>query len=88
MNQALIDGIKWGGWHWTTPGSATTTITYYFAPSGQFNSFDSTWTAVEKTAYKAAVQSWANVANLSFQEVGSGVPPVSWTPEHLCSRSP
>jgi serralysin len=71
VNQDLIDGILWGGWHWQTPGSATANVTYYFAGPGEFGSFDSGWNTIEKTAYRNAVQSWANVANITFSETGS-----------------
>ena len=59
-----IDSILWGGQHWPSGGGSTTNLTYYF---------DNTisWLTTEKIAYKAALQSWANVAKLSFTEVFS-----------------
>lgn len=54
-----LNAILWGGWHWIGP------ITYYFD-----NSINP-WSETEKAAYRLALQSWANVANLTFQEVFS-----------------
>src|SRR5512144_1042166 len=67
---AMLDGILWGGWHWGSSGS-TTVVTYYFAHSGEFGSYDTNWTSVEQAGYRAALQSWANVGNLTFTEVSS-----------------
>ena len=63
---AMLDGILWGGSHWPSSN-----ITYYFAHAYEFSSFDSNWTSVEQNAYRTALQSWANVANLTFTEVSS-----------------
>ena len=66
---AMLDGILWGGWHWSSSN-----ITYYFAHQNEFSDFygfDRNWSNVEQAAYRAALQSWANVANLTFTEVSS-----------------
>ena len=52
---------------WTDGPSAGTTITYYFRDS----QFGQTWQNYEKAAYEAALQTWANVANLTFTQVFS-----------------
>ena len=67
---AMLDGILWGGWHWSASGS-TTAITYYFAHNNEFSGFDTNWTSTEQAGYRSALQSWANVANLTFTEVFS-----------------
>ncbi|MBX9775705.1 MAG: cadherin domain-containing protein [Xanthobacteraceae bacterium] len=54
---AYIDALVGDGWHWSG------TITYLF------DNDTSDWTAAEKDAYRGALQSWANVANITFQEV-------------------
>lgn len=59
-----LDAIQWGGWRWND-APAGTTITYYLR-DGQFGQ---TWQTFEEAAYRAALQTWANVANLTFQEV-------------------
>lgn len=68
---SMVSGIQWGGWHWVTPGSSTPQISYYFATAGQFSGYDTTWTTIEKNAYRAAIQSWANVANIAVFEISS-----------------
>ena len=56
-SNAYIDALVGDGWHWSG------TITYFFDDD------TAAWTAAEKAAYRSALQSWANVANLNFQEV-------------------
>ena len=56
-SNAYIDALVGDGWHWSG------TITYFFDDD------TGAWTAAEKAAYRSALQSWANVANLTFQEV-------------------
>ena len=56
-SNAYIDALVGDGWHWSG------TITYFF------DNDVSIWTAAEKAAYRSALQSWANVANITFQEV-------------------
>jgi Ca2+-binding RTX toxin-like protein len=58
----MLDGILWGGLHWGP------TITYYFAHEDEFTGFDTNWSTVEQTAYRAALQAWSNVANIQFVE--------------------
>ena len=73
-----LNAIQWGGWQWTDP-PAGTNIAYYFGGAGQnLNGFVGSgtgnsvaWLASEQTAYRAALQEWANVANVTFTEVGS-----------------
>ena len=57
----MLDGILWGGWRWPSSN-----ITYYFAHANEFSGFDSNWSGVGQNAYRAALQSWANVANITF----------------------
>jgi serralysin len=54
---AYIDALVGDGWHWSG------TVTYFF------DNDVAIWTAAEKAAYRSALQSWANVANITFQEV-------------------
>ncbi len=62
----MLDGILWGGWHWPSSN-----ITYYFAHADEFSSFDMQLDQHRAERYRAALQSWANVANLTFTEVSS-----------------
>ena len=67
-----LKALQWGGWRWDDGAAAGTNITYYFGPSGV--SLDGigtsiAWTTVQQDAYKAALQQWANVANISFTQV-------------------
>ena len=62
-----LNAILWGGWHW----SGGDAITYYFFDSLSDRTDVENWTDVEKAAYRAALQSWANVANVTFQEVST-----------------
>jgi hypothetical protein len=72
-----LNAIQWGGWQWTDGAPAGTNITYFFGPAGQnLNGFVGSgtgnsvaWSASEQTAYRAALQEWANVANVTFTEV-------------------
>src|SRR5262245_7469750 len=66
----MLDGILWGGAHWPSSGG-TTTITYYFAHSGEFIPEDQNWSSLEQDAYRAALQAWASVANVQFIEVST-----------------
>ncbi len=68
----LLDSITWGGWYWTDSNSSVL-IRYLFDDGG-----DKAWTLVEKNALAAAMQSWANVANITFQETSS-----SWSVEFI-----
>ena len=56
-----VNAIIGGGWKWG--GGA---ITYYFDDTGA-----KPWNATEKAAYRQALQSWADVANISFVETTS-----------------
>jgi Ca2+-binding RTX toxin-like protein len=74
-SNVYLSAIQWGGWQWTD-APAGTNITYYFAPSGVDLGFfgigagtSLTWSSDEKTAYQAALQQWANVANITFTQV-------------------
>lgn len=60
----MVAGITWGGVRWSTPGSSVAQISYYFATTNEFSSYDETWTTIEKNAYRAAIASWAAVANI------------------------
>ena len=64
---AMLDGILWGDWRW--PSSD---VTYYFAHQNEgFEGYSRNWSSVEQNAYRTALQSWANVANVTFTEVSS-----------------
>ena len=52
-------------------GLVRSNITYYFAHNSEFRGFDTNWTSTEQNGYRSALQSWANVANLTFTEVFS-----------------
>jgi serralysin len=60
-----LNAIQWGGWRWTDDPLPGTIITYYFRDGY----YGQVWTDSEKAAYAAALQTWANVANLTFQQV-------------------
>jgi serralysin len=60
-----LNAIQWGGWRWTDDPSPGTIITYYLR-DGQYGQ---TWSDFEANAYGNALQTWANVANVTFQEV-------------------
>jgi Ca2+-binding RTX toxin-like protein len=72
-----LNAVQWGGWRWNDGGTPAANITYYFRPAG--TDLDSafgwgfgdslTWTNAEKNAYRAALQAWADVANVTFTEV-------------------
>src|SRR5262245_32584002 len=62
----LIDAIAGVGW---LSRGGNNQITYYFNNSLGFHS----WTSTERTAYQAALQQFANVANITTQEVFSPV---------------
>ena len=64
----MLNGILWGGHQWLPVGGPTT-VNYYFAHADEFIPGERDWGSIEQAAYKAALQSWANVANLHFTEV-------------------
>ena len=64
----MLNGILWGGHQWLPVGGPTT-VTYYFAHADEFIPGERDWGSIEQDAYRAALQSWANVANLHFTEV-------------------
>ncbi|MGE3917729.1 MAG: matrixin family metalloprotease [Hyphomicrobiaceae bacterium] len=56
----MLEGIIWGQkWSNAQP------ITYFFDSAGS----TAAWTEAEKTSFRAALASWAAVANVTFQEV-------------------
>ncbi|MEQ1955701.1 M10 family metallopeptidase [Mesorhizobium sp. CN2-181] len=60
-----LNALVWDGQHWQnilTSGNGNV-ITYFF------DNDVTAWADAEKNAYRVALQSWANVANLTFQEV-------------------
>ena len=74
--------LQWGGWRWDDGLVSGTNITYFFAPDGQSLSAarfglpvspgtSSTWTVGQQNAYRAVLQTWADVANITFTEVSS-----------------
>ena len=78
-SNVYLNAIQWGGWRWTDGSTPGTSLTYNFGPSGENLNADwgppndygtsQTWTTAEKSAYRAALQTWSNVANLTFTEV-------------------
>jgi serralysin len=60
----LVDSIAGIGW---LSRGGDRNITYYFDNSFGFHS----WTSTEMAAFTAALQQWANVANITIQQVGS-----------------
>src|SRR5262245_60376126 len=56
-----IDALA--GWSWPYVGRDNH-ITYYFD-----NAYGQEWTAAEKNTYQLALQSWANVANFTIEQV-------------------
>jgi serralysin len=73
-----LNAIEWGGWVWDTPGPGTNI--FYFIDSsaqdlsGAFGAGFGTgapWLSYESAAYRAALQTWGNVANITFTEVAT-----------------
>ena len=60
----LVDAIAGIGW---LSRGGDRNITYFFDNSFGFHS----WTSGEMSAYTAALQQYANVANITIQQVGS-----------------
>jgi hypothetical protein len=74
----FLNAIQWGGWRWTDGAAAGTNITYYIAPAGidatghfGFGGVSLDWLPYQITAYQAALQTWANVADITFTQVFS-----------------
>ena len=63
MANVYVDAIA--GYAWRSYGYSSH-ISYFFDDAGS-----RPWTAAEKTGFAAALQSWANVANLSVEQVSS-----------------
>ncbi len=57
----MLEGIIWGGQRWNN----SQPITYFFDNAGS----SSAWSTAEMDAFRAALQSFADVANITFQEV-------------------
>jgi serralysin len=67
LDDPYIGSIEWGGYVWTNSDVFRDPVTI-----GYFLSNDvSTWTSIEGNAVAVALQSWANVANISFVQVSS-----------------
>lgn len=60
----FTNAISWGGWQWLPFGGPVTLNVF-------FDDDYSTWFQVEKDAYLAAFQAWANVTNITVVEVGT-----------------
>ena len=58
-----VDGILWGGQHWTVGSNRVITYSFW--------NFDYSWESYEIQAAEAALQTWSNVANLSFIRVSN-----------------
>ena len=58
----FIEAISWGGWQWLPYGGPVVLNVY-------FDDDYSTWLQVEKDAYLAAFQAWADVTNITVVEV-------------------
>ena len=74
-SNTMLNGILGGGHQWLPVGGPTT-VTYYFAHANEFIPGERDWGSIEQAAYRAALQSWANVANLHFTEVFNPAAPV------------
>lgn len=59
------DALLFGGWRWGQPGGGKVDITYNFS-----NKYDD-WTPREKGIFRAALDSYAQVLNITFKEVSS-----------------
>lgn len=74
-----LDAIQWGGWMWTDGNpSDGTNITFLIGPGGiditgvfGFGGVSFDWITYEIVAYVTALQTWANVANITFTPVGT-----------------
>src|SRR5262245_47045731 len=74
----FLNAIQWGGWLYTDGSIPGTNITYYFSPAGtNLNTVYGTtlfgvsqnWTSSQMAAFQAALQTWANVADITFTQV-------------------
>lgn len=78
-SNVYLNAIQWGGWEWTDGAPIGTSINYFFGGSGQTlssvlgNSITTSvaWQSYQQTAYRNALQTWANVANITFTQVFS-----------------
>ena len=61
VDSRYVDALRTVGNHWTVAP-----ITYFFSNDG-----DRDWVAYEKLAYEQALQTWANVANVTFASAAS-----------------
>jgi serralysin len=80
-----LNALQWGGWRWDdnpndSADKSGTVISYYFdSQPVDLNDIFGTdmfgvsraWTVDEKAAYRVALDTWAAVANVTFQEVSS-----------------
>ena len=66
--EPFIDGLTLGcSWVFPGPPLLTYSFSIYDDPS-----FRASWTSSWRGGFTQALQSWANIANLSFQQSGSG----------------
>ncbi|MBD2413893.1 hypothetical protein FACHB389_17265 [Nostoc calcicola FACHB-389] len=74
-----IDGILWGGKYYSSSGSSPTKIDYSFWNStsasfdndyGNYATTSNTWTPQGKDSLIKALDAWAAVANIQFENVG------------------
>lgn len=76
----FLHAIQWGGWRWDDGSTPGTNIAVWYdtqigvdisfllgEPDGTYTS--DVWLDFEIDAHKAALQKWANVANITFTEV-------------------
>lgn len=66
-----ISALEWGGWCWgdpAKPAGSGAVISYYLNNDlyGPWGGAMRTWSASETSAFTAALQSWSNVANITF----------------------
>lgn len=73
----FIDAILWGGIRWDS-----STLRYAFSDG---DTEATTWTAVEKDAFRAALASWSAVAEIAFIEVSD--PAEADMVEHVTDRA-
>jgi serralysin len=68
-----IDALLWGGWKWGGAFGTGASLTYYFGdfqvPLPNSGQASSVWIEPLKQAFRDALQTWANVANIKFTEV-------------------
>ncbi len=66
LNDPYIGALEWGGYVWTNTGNFRDPVHITYFLSSDTAHGGTAWTSVESAAYVNALQSWANVANITI----------------------